>query len=123
MSVTSARRLRHRMTDAERALWSRLRDRKPDGHKFRRQHPLGPYVVDFFCEAHGIVVELGGGRHAWQADADQLRTQWLEERGCRVVRFWNNDVLGNTNGVLLQILETLGKNPLRRRRGSELRRR
>ena len=112
MSVIQARGLRRRMTDAERALWSRLRDRQLDGHKFRRQHPLGPFVVDFFCEARRLVVELGGGQHAWQTSADLRRTQWLEEYGCRVVRFWNNDVLGNTDGVMLEIAETLRNKPL-----------
>ena len=99
MSVTTARRLRRSMTDAECELWSRLRNGQFDGYKFRRQAPLGPYVLDFFCESERLVVEVDGGQHADSKD-DALRTSWLAARGCRVVRFWNNEVLQNIDGVL-----------------------
>src|SRR5262249_7534924 len=95
MSLKMARRLRRSVTVVERLLWRRLRDRQLDGHKFRRQHPLGPYVLDFFCEARKLVIEIDGGQHADQVQHDERRTRWLEERGCRVIRFWNNDVTGN----------------------------
>jgi len=106
-AVTNARRLRRRLTDAERALWRNLRDRQLDGHKFRRQHPLGRFVVDFVCLEERLVVELDGGQHALRKNADTARTAWLNREGYRVLRFWNNEVLRNTDGVLAEILRTL----------------
>jgi len=99
------------MTDAERKLWEALRDRRLDGFKFRRQHPLGPYVLDFFDEAHGLVVEVDGGQHGDNAEVDAVRTAWLEQQGCRVLRFWNNDVLTNVDGVLETIRRALPDRP------------
>jgi 2-isopropylmalate synthase len=87
------------MTDAERRLWAALRDRQLDGVKFRRQHPLGPYILDFFSEELKLVVEVDGGQHA-SSQTDVVRTAWLTAQGCRVLRFWNNDVLRNLPGVL-----------------------
>jgi adenine-specific DNA-methyltransferase len=108
MSGTAqARSLRKRATDAEQLLWRHLRDRRLGGFKFRRQHPLGPYVLDFFCEAQGLVVELDGSQHADQLVQDSIRTKWLEARGKRVMRFWNNEVYEDLEGVLQVILETL----------------
>ena len=75
--------------------------------KFRRQVPIGPYVVDFFCPDGELVVELDGGQHAADTERDDKRTRWLESEGYRVLRFWNNDVLGNTYGVLDAIARTL----------------
>jgi very-short-patch-repair endonuclease len=111
MTVGRARRLRQRMTDAERKLWAVLRDRRLHGFKFRRQHPLGPYVLDFFDETHKLVVEVDGGQHADHQAEDAARTAWLEKEGCRVLRFWNNDVLGNLDGVLQTIRAALPENP------------
>ncbi len=99
MTSGSARRLRRNLTDAERKLWQALRDRQLDGVKFRRQHPLGPYVLDFFSEEHEIVIEVDGGQHA-DSETDAIRTAWLTAHSCRVLRFWNNDVLSNLPGVL-----------------------
>lgn len=107
MSVAKARSLRERSTEAERLLWSKLRDRRLAGHKFRRQHPIGPYVADFVCLAGNLVVELDGGQHGSHVEADERRTRWLEHRGFRVVRFWNNELIENTNGVLRAIAEAL----------------
>jgi very-short-patch-repair endonuclease len=90
MAVATVRRLR-KTTDAERKLWSKLRGRQLASVKFRRQHPLGPYVLDFYAEDHRLVVEVDGGQHTPEADA--ARTAWLEARSCRVLRFWNNEVL------------------------------
>jgi very-short-patch-repair endonuclease len=86
MTVGQARRLRQRMTDAERKLWAALRNRQLAGFKFRRQHPLGPYVLDFFDEMHKLVIEIDGGQHADRAKQDKQRTAWLEREGCRVLR-------------------------------------
>jgi adenine-specific DNA-methyltransferase len=80
------------------------------GFKFRRQHAIGPYIVDFYCREAALVVELDGGGHAeeLQGEYDAERSLWLESRGLRVVRFWNNEVLGNIEGVVEQILSALG---------------
>jgi very-short-patch-repair endonuclease len=102
-----ARGLRRRQTDVERRLWARLRDRRLLGAKFARQVPIGAYVVDFCCRELKVIVELDGGQHAVQVRSDASRTAFLESLGYRVLRFWNNDVLGNTDGVLQRIAETL----------------
>jgi very-short-patch-repair endonuclease len=94
------------MTDAERRLWYRLRAHRFGGYKFKRQVPIGPYVVDFACLNHGVVVELDGGQHADNA-ADRARDAYLKEQGFRVLRFWNNDALGNTGAVLEKISDAL----------------
>jgi len=105
MSVNFAKSLRARMTDAERALWYLLRDRRLQGYKFRRQMPVGPYVVDFICLEHRLIIELDGGQHADQAEKDATRDEWLRSQKFSVFRFWNNDVLANAEGVLQAILE------------------
>jgi very-short-patch-repair endonuclease len=101
-----ARRLRRDSTDAERRMWSALRDRRLLRYKFRRQHPIGPYIVDFACTRHALVIELDGGQHADSA-ADIQRMAWLESEGWKVIRFWNNDVLSNTSGVIETILRAV----------------
>jgi len=111
MANGRATQLRKQPTDAETRLWSRLRRKQLDGLRFRRQAPIGPYVVDFFCPVAKLVIEVDGGQHAEQQDYDDQRTRWLEERGYRVVRFWNNDVLANTEGVLAEILRAVRLSP------------
>jgi very-short-patch-repair endonuclease len=101
-----ARTLRTTMTDAERRLWSVLRSRRLQGYKFRRQRPIGPFIVDFACIEHRLVVEADGGQHL-ENDYDARRTAWLEARGWRVLRFWNNDILANTEGVQEAVLMVL----------------
>jgi very-short-patch-repair endonuclease len=98
-----ARRLRRDTTDAEALLWRRIRDRALLGRKFRRQHPIGPYVADFVCIEARLAVELDGGQHDRRAEETSVRTAFLEGRGFRVLRFWNNDVLANLDGVLERI--------------------
>jgi very-short-patch-repair endonuclease len=83
-----ARQLRRNQTDAEQTLWARLRDRQLHGAKFRRQHPIGPFVADFCCPQEMVVVELDGGQHAEEIAADQKRSRFLEGQGYRVLRFW-----------------------------------
>ena len=102
-----ARKLRESQTDVEGKLWSRLRDRQVHGVKFRRQHPIGPFIVDFCCFEKGLVVELDGGHHAERNAADKRRTGFLERHGYRVLRFWDNDVLDNFDGVLERISEAV----------------
>jgi very-short-patch-repair endonuclease len=101
-----ARRLRKQSTDAERKLWNRLRSRAICGFKFVRQEPVGPYVVDFICRDRRLVIEVDGGQHATD-ERDLLRDRWLGERRFRVLRFWNNDVIGNIEGVLEMIANAL----------------
>lgn len=103
--VQNARALRANGTDAEQALWSQLRSRQLAGRKFRRQHPIGPYIADFACVQAKLVVELDGGQHA-QADAlehDERRTRFLQNQGWHVLRFWNHEVLAELAGVLQAI--------------------
>ncbi|HEY5209971.1 MAG TPA: endonuclease domain-containing protein [Stellaceae bacterium] len=97
MASRNARLLRKNPTDAEKRLWLYLRDKQLGGYRFRRQQPIGPYIVDFFCPQAGVIVEIDGGQHS--PERDDKRTRWLEECGYRVIRFWNNDVLENTEGV------------------------
>jgi len=106
MSLGHAKTLRKSMTDAERRLWYRLRAHRFEGYKFKRQVPIGKYVVDFACLNHGLVVELDGGQHA-QSDRDFARDEFLRAKGFRVLRFWNNDALNNSGGVLDEILKVL----------------
>jgi very-short-patch-repair endonuclease len=106
-----ARDLRRRQTDAERRLWARLRDRRLTGAKFSRQVPIGPYIVDFCCRELRLVVELDGGQHAMQGAYDAERTAFLGRLGYSVLRFWENDVLRNTEGVLIRIVEGLASRP------------
>jgi very-short-patch-repair endonuclease len=103
MRNQKARQLRRRSTDAERRMWSALRDRRLMKYKFRRQHPIGRYIVDFACTEHQLVIEMDGGQHA-DSPTDPRRTAWLESQGWKVIRFWNNDVLANTNAVIETIL-------------------
>lgn len=107
MTLTErARNLRSNQTDAEKHLWSFLRNRRLQGHKFYRQYPIFPYFVDFLCRDKKLVIEIDGGQHS-DNQKDLNRTKYLEEKGYNVVRFWNNEVLNNTEGVLIQILQTL----------------
>ena len=99
MKTASARNLRNNPTEAERALWRHIRLRQMDGRKFRRQQPMGRYIVDFVCLEEKVIIEIDGGQHAGQATSDADRTGWLEARGFRVLRFWNHEVLGNIEGV------------------------
>ncbi|TQI79793.1 very-short-patch-repair endonuclease [Serratia fonticola] len=106
-ALTKARRLRACMTDAEKYLWLQLRDRRLAGFKFRRQLPVGPYFVDFICWQAKLIVELDGGQHTVQVAYDQQRTSFLERQGFTVIRFWNDEVLRNWEGVRQVILWSL----------------
>jgi very-short-patch-repair endonuclease len=98
------------MTDAEWRLWGELRADGLGGKWRRRQQPIGRYIVDFVCQSARLIVELDGGQHA-ESDADECRTAWLERLGYRVLRFWNNEVLENADGVLMRIAEALAAAP------------
>jgi very-short-patch-repair endonuclease len=94
-----ARQLRANSTKAELRLWRQLRSRSLCGHKFVRQEPIGPYIVDFVCREQRLVIEVDGGQHATDR-RDVIRDRWLAAHRYRVLRFWNHDVLGNIEGVL-----------------------
>ena len=98
-----SRRLQREMTDAEKLLWRHLRMEQFDGYKFRRQHPLGNFIVDFVCLDAALILEVDGGQHADNSDSDDARTHWLQGKGFHVLRFWNNEVMGNIEGVKLAI--------------------
>ena len=98
--ISNARRLRSNLTDAESCLWKRLRSRQLLGIRFRRQAPIGKYVVDFISYEANLIIELDGGQHALQQAYDERRTAWLESQGFRVLRFWNHDVLQKMDAVL-----------------------
>jgi len=107
-----ARRMRAQPTDAERVLWQRLRhDIALVGSHFRRQALVGPFIVDFASRKAKLVVELGGGQHEWRQASDARRTRQIEAAGYRVLRFWNNDVVGNLEGVLSEIQSALPPTP------------
>jgi very-short-patch-repair endonuclease len=101
-----ARYLRSSMTDAEQALWRRLRKRQLAGCRFRRQHPIGPFIVDFACIEKKLAIEVDGGQHS-ECEADVHRDELLRARGFTILRFWNNEVLENIEGVCDVILRHL----------------
>ena len=107
-TVRIARRLRVNQTDAETVLWNRIRNRQIDRYKFVRQQPILGYICDFVCRERRLVIEVDGGQHN-ESEADVIRDRRLMDEGYRVLRFWNNDVLGNTEGVLTTIQAELLK--------------
>jgi adenine-specific DNA-methyltransferase len=102
-----ARQLRARMTDAETLLWRLLRNRRLAGAKFRRQHPMGRYILDFYCIEKRLCIELDGGQHMQAATYDAKRDAWLRKNGVHVLRFWNNQVVAETEGVMEAIYQVL----------------
>jgi very-short-patch-repair endonuclease len=104
-----ARTLRREPTEAERKLWRHLRNRQLAGTKFRRQQPFGPYVLDFYCAESKLAIELDGGQHAGPQgiDADRLRNEYLKREGLTVLRFWNNQVFEEFDGVLETIINAV----------------
>jgi very-short-patch-repair endonuclease len=98
--------LRKRPTNAEQLLWKQLRLKQIEGFKFRRQQPIDNYIVDFICFERRIVIEVDGGQHATQNKDDAIRDTYLRQQGFHVLRFWNNEVLQNINGVLEVIRES-----------------
>lgn len=107
---TFARNMRAAPTDAEAILWRQLRAHRFAGYKFKRQQPIGNYIVDFVCLEAKVIIEVDGGQHN-ESSADMERDAWLVARGYHVLRFWNNEVTGNIDGVLLTIFERLAPSP------------
>ncbi|ASY45568.1 hypothetical protein CJD35_14875 [Sphingobium xenophagum] len=104
-----ARALRNNATDAERVLWQAISARKVSGIRFNRQVPVGPFICDFVARSIGLVIEVDGGQHEDAVDAE--RTRYIEPQGFRVIRFWNNDVLGNLDGVIEDIMRVVADMP------------
>ena len=102
-----AKQLRRELTQEERRLWYLLRSRRFENYKFRRQHPVGHYILDFACCAARLAVELDGGQHDENEEYDRQRTLWLNHKDWHVIRFWNNELWNNEEAVLERILETL----------------
>ncbi len=113
MSVERARKLRTNQTDAERVLWRKLRELKSEGFHFRHQAPMGEYIADFACHHARVVIEIDGGQRGAtkQIERDTSRTEWLESRGYTVLRFWNNEVLQNLDGVMVSLRAALAELP------------
>ncbi|MDQ3143524.1 MAG: DUF559 domain-containing protein [Pseudomonadota bacterium] len=108
--TTLARSLRNNATSAERQLWRYLSKRQLAGFKFSRQMPIGPFVCDFLCREARLVIEVDGGQHC-ESRRDLVRTAYLEAQGLRVIRFWNNEVAGNIEGVIETIALALKESP------------
>src|SRR3954447_1834138 len=104
---TFARGRRGRQTPTESRLWHHLRNRRLNGHKFRRQVPLGRYVVDFLCVERGLVIEVDGGQHALDTKHERDRTKWVRDHGWRVIRFWTTELNDNFEGVIETVLAAL----------------
>ena len=110
-TIARARKLRSNLTDAESYLWRHLRFRQIAGHKFRRQRPIGPYIVDFVCLEKKVVIEVDGGQHAQTQTLDDTRDKWLRAHGYVVLRFWNNEVLREVEAIKEAILRALTEPP------------
>ena len=107
LTIEHARTLRKKMTDAERLLWRHLRNRSLDGFKFRRQHKIGAYIADFACIEKKIIIEADGGQHAADIEYDAARTGYLNKHGWSVLRFWNTEILQETEAVLNTIYNAI----------------
>ena len=111
ISLDHAKALRTHQTDAENRLWYQLRAHRFMGLKFKRQKPVGRYIVDFMCAKQKLIIEIDGGQHTEELEYDQQRDAWLRSQGYTVLRFWNNDVMQHLEGVLEQIRNTLSPTP------------
>jgi very-short-patch-repair endonuclease len=109
--IKNARQLRQNSTDVEKKIWQELRSNRFEGYKFRRQHDIGNYVVDFVCLQQKLLIELDGGQHSDQKEYDDERTKYLEGLGYKVLRFWNNEVMQNMEGVMMVISSYLTPHP------------
>ena len=103
--LQAAKDLRKNSTYAENLLWKRLRSNSLQGIKFRRQHIIGKFIVDFVCLEKKVIIEFDGGHHTSQKERDKERDGWLEREGYKVLRFWNNELMGNIEGALAKVLE------------------
>ena len=112
LTVKRSRQLRKNSTDAERLIWRHLRNKRMMGVKFRREQPLGRYIVDFISFSNRLVIEIDGGQHARQKEKDRIRDRFIRKAGFRILRFWNNEVLLNTEAVLEIIRRALSESDI-----------
>jgi very-short-patch-repair endonuclease len=110
-TLSRAKRLRRRMTEAEKKLWYRIRLGQLEGHQFRKQVPVDPYILDFACLRKRLVLEIDGGQHAEISKAEDVRNRFLRREGYSVVRYWNTEVMQNIDGVLFDLLAKLNGLP------------
>ena len=106
-----AKGMRHQPTNAETLIWTALRGARLQGFKFKRQQPIGTYIVDFVCFEHSLIIEIDGGQHGDEVSKDRERSNWLRRQGFRVLRFWNNEVMERKDDVLESIIRALRENP------------
>jgi very-short-patch-repair endonuclease len=104
-----AREFRRNHTDTERFLWHYLRNRHLMNLKFRRQEPIGNFIADFLCYEKKLIIEVDGGQHSFEQEYDRKRAEWIEKQGFEILRFWDNEVLENMEGVIYRILEHCGE--------------
>ena len=109
--IKFAKSMRRQPTNAEALIWAALRGARMQGFKFKRQQPIGPYIVDFVCFEYGLIIEIDGGQHAEDVSADQHRSNWLQSQGFRILRFWNNEVIERRDDVLESIIRALREYP------------
>lgn len=106
-----ARSFRKNMTDAEQRIWYFLRDRRLNGYKFVREQVIGSFIVDFVCRSKKLIIELDGGQHIENADYDKKRSEFLQKKGYKILRIWNDEVFVNIDGILEAILNLLEEEP------------
>jgi very-short-patch-repair endonuclease len=106
-----AKGMRHQPTNAETLIWTALRGARLQGFKFKRQQPIGAYIVDFVCFEHSLIIEIDGGQHGDEVSKDRERSNWLRRQGFRVLRFWNNEVMERKDDVLESIIRALREYP------------
>jgi very-short-patch-repair endonuclease len=106
-----AKGMRHQPTNAETLIWTALRGARLQGFKFKRQQPIGTYIVDFVCFEHSLIIEIDGGQHGDEVSKDRERSNWLRRQGFRVLRFWNNEVMERKDDVLESIIRALREYP------------
>ena len=109
--IKFAKAMRHQPTNAEAIIWTALRGARLQGCKFKRQQPIGVYIVDFVCFEHTLIIEIDGGQHGDEVSKDQARSDWLQSQGFRVMRFWNNEVIERKDDVLESIIRALREYP------------
>ena len=102
-----ARDLRKNQPPAKHTLWQAIRCKQINGVKFRRQHAIGPYIADFYAPSRKLIIELDGSQHMEQKEYDAQRTEFLESKGYRVLRFWNNEMMNDLEGVIMRIIQNL----------------
>ena len=106
-----AKAMRHQPTNAEAVIWTALRGARLQGFKFKRQQPIGVYIIDFVCFEYSLIIEIDGGQHGDKTSKGHERSNWLQSQGFRILRFWNNEVIERKDDVLESIIRALREYP------------